>query len=155
MNKGNILSAKILEELNGIHTAAKRAKVAWKKAYDTHDDLYFDSVALNLHSFYSGIEKVFKLIAKEVDENIPDGPNWHEELLTQMSLDITDIRPPVISYKLKNNLQEYRSFRHLIRNIYTYNINPEKIKPLIEILPSLLKDIDKDLKLFSKFLLNA
>ncbi len=46
MNKGNILSAKILEELNGIHTAAKRAKVAWKKAYNTNDDLYFDSVAV-------------------------------------------------------------------------------------------------------------
>ena len=27
MNKGNILSAKILEELDGIHTAAKRAKL--------------------------------------------------------------------------------------------------------------------------------
>jgi hypothetical protein len=155
MNKGNILSAKIIEEIDGINNAAKRAEFAWKKAHDTNDDLYFDSVALNLHSFYSGIEKIFKLIAKEVDENIPDGPNWHEELLAQMSLDITAIRPPVISGKLKNNLQEYRSFRHLIRNIYTYNINPQKIKPLIEILPSLLKDIDKDLKLFSKFLLNA
>jgi hypothetical protein len=153
MNKGNILSAKILEELNEIHNSAKRAEAAWKKAYDSNDDLYFDSVALNLHSFYSGIEKIFKLIAKEADENIPDGQNWHEELLAQMSLDITGIRPPVISGKLKNNLQDYRSFRHLIRNIYTYNINPEKIKPLMELLPSLLKDIDKELKLFSKFLL--
>ena len=155
MNKGKVLSAKILEEINEINTAANRAQIAWKKACDTNDDLYFDSVALNLHSFYSGIEKIFKLIAKEVDENLPDGPNWHEELLAQMSLDITNIRPPVISNKLKNNLQDYRSFRHLIRNIYTYNINPEKIKPLIEILPSLLKDLEKDLKLFSNFLLNV
>ena len=54
MNKGKVLSAKILEEINEINTAANRAQIAWKKACDTKDDLYFDSVALNLHSFYSG-----------------------------------------------------------------------------------------------------
>jgi hypothetical protein len=48
MNKGNVLSAKILEEINEIHTVANRARIAWKKACDTHDDLYFDSVVLNL-----------------------------------------------------------------------------------------------------------
>ncbi len=152
MNTGSVLSARILEELNEISTAAKRVKMAWGKAIDKNDDLYFDSVALNLHSFYSGIEKIFKLIAKEIDENIPDASNWHEELLAQMCLNIPNIRPPVISCKLKNDLQDYRSFRHLVRNIYTYNINPEKIKPLVQKLPSLLKGVDKDLKLFSKFL---
>jgi hypothetical protein len=69
-----------------------------------------------------------------------------------MSLNILDIRPPVISDKLKNDLQDYRSFRHLIRNIYTYNVNPEKIRPLIQKLPLLLEDIEKELKLFTEFL---
>ncbi len=64
MNTGSVLSARILEELNEISTAAKRVKMAWEKAIDKNNDLYFDSVALNLHSFYSGIEKIFKLIAK-------------------------------------------------------------------------------------------
>lgn len=152
MNTGSVLSARILEELKEIFTVAKRVKMAWEKAIDKNDDLYFDSVALNLHSFYSGIEKIFKIIAKEVDESIPDESNWHEELLAQMCLNIPNVRPPVISSKLKNDLQDYRSFRHLVRNIYTYNINPEKIKPLVQKLPSLLKSIDKELKLFSKFL---
>ncbi len=122
MNTRSVLSARILEELNEISTAAKRVKMAWRKAIDKNDDLYFDSVALNLHSFYS------------------------------MCLNIPNIRPPVISCKLKNDLQDYRSFRHLVRNIHTYNINPEKIKPLVQKLPSLLKCINKDLKLFNKFL---
>jgi hypothetical protein len=116
------------------------------------DDLYLDSVALNLHSFYSGIEKIFKIIAKEIDGSFPDKSNWHEELLIQMSLNIPNIRPPVISDKLKNDLQDYRSFRHLIRNIYTYNVNPEKIKPLVQKLPLLTENIEKELKLFTEFL---
>lgn len=86
MNTRSVLSARILEELNEISTAAKRVKMAWRKAID------------------------------------------------------------------KNDLQDYRSFRHLVRNIYTYNNNPEKIKPLVQKLPSLLKCINKDLKLFNKFL---
>ena len=96
MNNGNILSAKILEELNGIHSSVKRAEAAWKKAYDTDDDLYFDSVALNLHSFYSGIEKIFKLIAKEVDENIPDGQNRLTEVLVRLRQSNREILLPFL-----------------------------------------------------------
>ena len=152
MNTGNILSVRILEELKEISITVKRVEDAWKKAINKNDDLYFDSVALNLHSFYSGVEKIFKIIAKEIDESFPDKSNWHEELLIQMSLNVPNIRPPVISNKLKDDLQDYRSFRHLIRNIYTYNVNPEKIKPLIKKLPLLLKNIKKELKLFADFL---
>ncbi|MHB1681183.1 MAG: ribonuclease toxin HepT-like protein [bacterium] len=152
MNTGNILSARILEEFKEISITVKRAETAFKKAVDKNDDLYLDSVALNLHSFYSGIEKIFKIIAKEIDGSFPDKSNWHEELLIQMSLNIPNIRPPVISDKLKNDLQDYRSFRHLIRNIYTYNVNPEKIKPLVQKLPLLTENIEKELKLFTEFL---
>ena len=153
MNTGIILSARILEELKEISITAKRAESTWEKAVDNNDDLYFDSVALNLHSFYSGIEKIFKIIAKEIDMSLPENPNWHEELLIQMSLNVHNVRPPVISNKLRDDLQDYRGFRHLIRNIYTYNVNPEKIKPLIEKLPLLLKNIKKELRLFSDFLI--
>ena len=64
MNTGIILSARILEELKEISITAKRAESTWEKAVDNNDDLYFDSVALNLHSFYSGIEKIFKIVEK-------------------------------------------------------------------------------------------
>ena len=152
MNTGSVLSARILEEFKEISVTIKRAETAWKKAIDKNDDLYLDSVALNLHSFYSGIEKIFKIIAKEIDGSFPDKSNWHEELLVQMSLDIPNIRPPVISDKLKNDLQDYRSFRHLIRNIYTYNVNPEKIRPLIHKLPLLHEELEKEIRLFAEFL---
>ena len=60
MNKGNILSAKIIEEIDGINNAAKRAEFAWKKAHDTNDDLYFklkgsDLFILLLQTAFAGL----------------------------------------------------------------------------------------------------
>ena len=37
MSMGSVLSARILEELNEISTAAKRVEMAWKKAIDKND----------------------------------------------------------------------------------------------------------------------
>jgi hypothetical protein len=34
-----------------------------------------------LHDFYCGIEKIFRRIAHNVDQDIPSGDNWHADLL--------------------------------------------------------------------------
>jgi hypothetical protein len=41
------------------------------------DEFYLDSVALNLHSFYTALERVFELIATTIDQEKPQGENWH------------------------------------------------------------------------------
>jgi len=38
-----------------------------------------------LHSFYNGLENIFKLIAKKIDEQNPTSERWHIELLDQMA----------------------------------------------------------------------
>jgi hypothetical protein len=60
-----------------------RALRAWPQAQKSTDEqnVYLDSVALNLHSFYSGLEKLFELIAKHIDHSIPEGETWHRDLL--------------------------------------------------------------------------
>ena len=49
-----------------------------------------------LHSFYTEIEKILKLIAVGWDEQIPSSDSWHKDLLNQMSK-VTPRRPAVIS----------------------------------------------------------
>ena len=111
-----------------------------------------DSVALNLHGFYSGLERIFEKIAASVDGSIPEGANWHQELLHQMSMEIDGIRPAVISSEVKENLEEYRGFRHVVRNVYTYYLNPEKIKPLVDKVQDVFRKSEKELSAFAKFL---
>ena len=49
-----VLASRILDELQGIHLLAARAKTGWEKSLSHHDDYFLDGVALNLHGFYSG-----------------------------------------------------------------------------------------------------
>ena len=37
-----------------------------------------------LHSFYTEIEKMFQLIARELDGTLPSSDSWHKELLLQI-----------------------------------------------------------------------
>lgn len=67
----------------------QRALRAWPQAQRTssEQEAYLDSVALNLHSFYAGIERLFEIIAKRIDPTLPSGETWHRDLLRQMTQD--------------------------------------------------------------------
>lgn len=109
-------------------------------------------MALNLHSFYTALERVFELIAVIIDNAKPQGENWHQELLHQMFTEIELIRPLVISKETSNRLNEYRAFRHVVRNVYSFNISATKIDPLIKKLPDLFNAIRNELEDFICFL---
>ena len=69
-----------------------------------------------------------------------------------MSMEITGIRPAVISSDLKQKLEEYRGFRLVVRNVYTYHLSPEKIEPLVENVQDVFRKSEKELSAFAKFL---
>lgn len=115
-------------------------------------DVFLDSVALNLHGFYSAVERLFELIARHVDGALPTGEGWHHDLLQQMSKEITERRPAVISPESASMLDEFRRFRHLVRNVYTFNLVPRKMEPLIGALPGLWKQLQAEFSAFADFL---
>jgi hypothetical protein len=51
--QAEILSARIDTELSELKLVVERTLQAWDKAVKQDDDFYLDSVALNLHAFYS------------------------------------------------------------------------------------------------------
>src|SRR3989442_1331963 len=70
-----------------------------------------------LHSFYNGIENIFKRIALELDGELPDSGTWHRDLLEAMARS-TSRRPAVLSQSLEARLKEYLNFRHVFRSAY-------------------------------------
>lgn len=152
---GAVLSGRIRDELSELARVVDRAEQGWERAKSQHDDYYLDGVALNLHSFYSGLEHIFEKIASLVDESVPAGSNWHQELIRQMSIEVSGVRPAVISAELRIALEEYRGFRHIVRNVYTYQLNPEKLKRLISMLRETLLRTERELLAFAKFLESA
>jgi len=151
-DRGKILSLRILREVGDIQVVVKRAIDGFERAERNQDDLYLDAVALNLHTFYSAIERIFEKIANEIDESVPGGANWHRELLDQMILEIDGIRPAVLSIDLKEELEDYRGLRHVVRNVYTFHLNPEKLADLVAKLPGVMSKFEVQLTGFARFL---
>jgi len=153
MNKElQLVCSLIEEELESITNLLPRIETAWKKAAQDSDDLYLDSVTLNLHGFYAGIERIFELIAKRIDESLPSGENWHRELLKQMTIDIKKVRPAVISQPTYDYLNNYRGFRHIVRNVYTFNLSVSKLQVLIEQLQDSYSSFKNDIDAFCLFI---
>ena len=146
------LASRIRRELNELEHVLARIEEGWQRAHRSDDDYYLDGVALNLHGFYSGVERAFSLIAETIDGSVPQGENWHLLLLQQMSAEIPDIRPAVISGSVSKNLNEFRGFRHVVRNVYTYHFDPEKIEKLVDKVPDLFSQLKLEMSAFAHFL---
>ena len=146
------LSDRIRDGIVELTRIVDRVHGGWQRSQQSEDDLYLDSVALNLHGFYGGLERLFELVASTVEGSVPQGANWHRLLLEQMASEIRQERPAVISAKTITALDEYRGFRHIVRNVYTFMFDPEKVEKLVEKLPGVFKQVQTELLAFADFL---
>ena len=147
------LASRIRGELSDLDRVVQRAQHAWQQVLNTSDNqAYLDSVALNLHGLYSGLERLFELVARHLDGVTPEGKTWHRDLLQRMAQEMPELRPAVISLETLRALDDYRRFRHLVRNLYTFNLVPERLEDLMTPLPRAWQDVKAELLAFAEFL---
>jgi len=148
-----VAASRIRQELADLERVVTRAKQAMSLARNsTEHDLYLDSAALNLHDFYGGLERIFRHIATDVDRSLPGGPEWHRDLLRQMSIALLPVRPKVLSTDTVTGLDEYLRFRHVVRNVYAFEFDVERIDRLTRQLGPLFSQVRAALLLFADFL---
>lgn len=148
------LAVRIRQELGDLERVVARAERGIQAARQRPEDqdLYIDSVALNMHDFYSGTERILKQIGSTVDNAIPNGRDWHQELLRQMRVDLPTVRPPVLSLETTRSLDEFLRFRHVVRNIYAFKFDPDRVARLVVLMRSTLQDVNDELLAFVDFL---
>ncbi len=148
------LVSRIRLELGDLENVVARAERAIQAARERPEDqdLYMDSAALNLHDFYAGLERIFQQIGSTVDGNIPTGHNWHRELLQQMESDLPELRPPVLTKEAVKSLDEFLRFRHVLRNIYAFQFDPERIARLVSLVRPVWQRVQTELTVFTSFL---
>src|SRR6266705_921196 len=78
-------------------------------------EIELSALAATLHSFYTGVENIFKRVAVELDGETVRGDAWHRDILLRMKTPTT-ARPVLISNELHDVLLEYLRFRHVFRN---------------------------------------
>jgi hypothetical protein len=151
------LKERIESELRNIERTVQRAFGAWTNTVQFPDqrDYYFDSVALNLHSFYNGLERILEVIARQLDPVFPSGERWHRDLLEQMAREIPEVRPAVLEAETVANLDNFLAFRHRIRSLYAFNLDAERLKQLLDRLPNTFSQARQDLETFCKLLAAA
>ncbi len=152
MKQYAVLIGRIRKLMEDLGQVVQRAEALAKKAQRTGDDAYIDGVALNIHSFYTGVEHIFEDIARTVDGEVPSGGDWHRRLLLQMSAQVPGLRPAVIGERTRECLEMYRGFRHLVRNVYTFNLRADRVLELASLLRPCREALEKDLEAFLTFL---
>lgn len=104
----------------------------------TPDSIERLAIAALLHSYYTGVENIFRRIALELDDGVPSGAKWHRDLLDTMRSP-TAARPAVISDELHSKLAELLQFRHVFRQAYSFQLRWEKMQPLVIQAPDTLR----------------
>jgi predicted nucleotidyltransferase/uncharacterized protein YutE (UPF0331/DUF86 family) len=98
-----------------------------------------------LYDFYKQLENIFERIAREVDRAVPAGEEWHKTLLEQMAESRTT-RPPVLSEKTCEELQDLLGFRHVFIYIYGAELDYERMLEnaarVNKVFPSVSEEID-------------
>lgn len=105
-------------------------------------------LALYLHSFYTGAERIFYDIARDIDDELPTGSDWHQQLSRQMNVAIPTVRPSVLAEQTRLGLDEFRRFRHIVRSRYAYQLNSERVVELAQKLPAVSQHLRQDCKRF-------
>lgn len=146
------LAERIHSEIADADQVIERAQEGLRRARRSSDDYYLDGVALNLHSFYAGLERVFQLIATVIDGSLPQGANWHQVLLQQMATEIPYVRPAAISEETRDALDEGRGFRHIVRHVYAFKFDQAKVERLVDGVPATFARVHAQLSAFADFL---
>jgi hypothetical protein len=110
--------------LSGIHTLLSKCR-------DTAPtEIELSALAATLHSFYTGVENIFKRVTVELDDEPVRGDAWHRDLLQRMKIATTH-RAALLSAELHDTLNEYLRFRHVFRSAYSFDLDWQKMSPLV------------------------
>ena len=155
MTDDEILVRRIVSEINAELSNILRLRDEYNDfitKYKTVDKHLLRVKASYLADFYMGIERVFQIIATEIDGGIPQGEEWHKRLLINMMIEIEGVRPPVISSGLYNSLRLFLGFRHVVRQAYGFQLDESKLEELVSSFEDTVRNFSDEVTKFCDFL---
>ena len=69
-----------------------------------------------------------------------------------MSGAIPGVWPAVLQPETRRCLDEYRAFRHVVRNVYSFQLQPERVETLASGVAACFRRLCEDLERFCRFL---
>lgn len=91
-----------------------------------------------IFNVYSGIENILKNACRARNIPLPtDSPSSHRDLIE------TAFDSGLVGKRLRNDLDEYRGFRHVFAHGYGVMLDPEQLAPLATRLPAVWRQFRK------------
>jgi hypothetical protein len=149
------LAAEIRQELESLIRLSGEISETWGKREavpPAERRIYVESTALKLHNFYTAGERIFERIAGDIDGGAPQTPDRHLRLLRSMSAEIPEVRPQVLSGDLAERLVDFLRFRHLVRNIYGFELDERKMAPLVEAIGATRRELNVEIGRFLSYI---
>jgi hypothetical protein len=69
-----------------------------------------------------------------------------------MTVDVPSVRPAVVSLDVAGAIDEFLRFRHVVRHIYAFQLDPERIEGLATRLLPVFHEVSEALLAFSTYL---
>lgn len=113
------------------------------------DKIEMGSLASMLHSFYTGIENIFKRVTLEIDQASLGGDAWHRELLNAMIRPNSN-RESLISNDMHKKLEKYLDFRHVFRHAYAFELQWKKMSWQVKECEQTLRQLQEEISSFLK-----
>jgi len=147
------LAAEIGDELGNLQrVVAEGADLLPHLAAEPPASIHLRAAGSVIHDFCCGAESVLRRVGQDLDGGLPEGADWHRQLLTDMALEIPGLRPAVVSASLRDELDELRAFRHVFRNVYGFALKPARVRDLLGRLPEIFEQLRAELSAFAAML---
>lgn len=109
------------------------------------------SLALMVHDFYSGIERIFKTCISRIDGDLSDleeEPDSHDRIIRRATSDDLSVRPPIVSSEHREILLDLKGFRHIIHHNYSHQLEWQQMKHFVENFNEMYKNLVGDINEF-------
>ena len=153
-NKYLALKSRLENELTALERNYRELEKALEWAKTAPEAFATRTLVTYIDDFYRGCEQMGERIAVTIDGGLPQGENWHQELLSQVAAPGSNERPPLWSGSLLLELDEYRKFRHLVRHRYNDELKPERVLLLAREIQPVLTKVRRAVVVFCQWLEN-
>lgn len=121
---------KILFEIGKIDNLVEKSSVLLEKSkLIVPDFIEVNAVGSILHSFYNGVENIFKLLYKDSGGKPLSAGMWHSELFAEM-FKVRKNNFSILNSDLLIDLKDFLGFRHVFRHSYGYELDWMRLEPL-------------------------
>jgi len=146
------LKTRLQDELTSIQTTLDTLDTLLGQAERIPEIALIPAAAGYIEDFYSGCERLAQRVAITLDGGLPEGRDWHGQLLRQVANSGPQGRPPLWDKAVLLELDTYCRFRHRARHLYSINLDGTRVLALARQVSTVFETVRQAVAVFTLWL---